>query len=87
MGMPCQVNSILKLQPAQGYPERLELESRHQVTKSGYRIFPLDVPLCLVDEHWQAHADIVIDKLTWQQQTTYLEFRITRLYEVPFSMK
>ena len=24
MGMPCQVNSILKLSPAQGYPDQLE---------------------------------------------------------------
>jgi hypothetical protein len=24
MGMPCEVNSILKLKPSQGYPEQLE---------------------------------------------------------------
>jgi hypothetical protein len=87
MGMPCQVNSILKLKPTQGYPERLAIGDRHRVQKSGYRIFPLDVPLCLVDEAWQAHADIVIEKLVWEQQTTHVEFRIDRLYDVPFSLK
>ncbi len=87
MGMPCQVNSILKLKPHQGYPSALSLHSAHQVQKDGYRIFPLDVPLCLVDENWLAHADIVITQLTWAQQTTHLAFTITRLYDTPFSMK
>ncbi|WP_204140973.1 DUF2584 family protein [Halomicronema sp. CCY15110] len=87
MGMPCQVNSILKLKPDQGYPKRLAIGDRHRVQKPGYRIFPLDVPLCLVDESWQAHADIVIEKLIWQQQTTDLEFRITRIYDAPFAMQ
>ncbi|RZM77316.1 DUF2584 family protein [Leptolyngbya iicbica] len=87
MGMPCQVNSILKLKTAKGYPAVLELGSRHEVNKHGYRIFPIDVPLCLVNEHWQAHADVVIDKLTWQQQTTSLQFRIVRVYETPFMMQ
>ncbi len=45
MGMPCQVNSILKLKAAQGYPESLKIGDRHQVQKGGYRILPLDVPL------------------------------------------
>lgn len=84
MGMPCQVNSILKLKPSD-YPDPLESGARHQVQKDGYRIFPLDVPLCLVDEHWLAHADVIIKTLTWANQTTYLEFTIARLYDKPFS--
>jgi len=87
MGMPCQINSILKLTPAQGYPSSLDLGARHRVQKSGYRLFPLDVPLALVDEQWLAHADIVIEKLTWEHQTTDLEFRIARLYPAAFAAK
>ena len=87
MGMPCEVNSILKLKPAQGYPESLKIGVRHQVQKLGYRIFPLDVPLCLVDENWLAHADVVIEKLTWENQATRLEFSIIRIYATPFSVK
>ncbi len=85
MGMPCQINSILKLKPAQGYPSALKVGTSHRVQKNGYRIFPLDVPLCLVDEQWLAHADIVIEKLTWEHQMTHLEFRIHRLYAAPFA--
>lgn len=86
MGMPCQINSILKLKPVH-YPDPLEVDARHRVHKDGYRIFPLDVPLCLVDEGWLAHADIVIEKLTWEHQTTHLEFRVARLYDAPFTVK
>jgi hypothetical protein len=45
------------------------------------------VPVCLVDDHWLAHADIVIEKLTWEHQVTHLEFRIDRLYPTPFATK
>ena len=87
MGMPCQVNSILKLCPSQGYPASLAIDASHHVQKDGYRIFPMDVPLCLVDAQWLAYADVIIDKLTWQNQTTHLEFRIVRIYDKPFAMK
>lgn len=87
MGMPCEVNSILKLNSKQGYPAELELRSQHQVVKSGYRILPMDVPLPLVDEQWMAHADIVIRQLTWENGETQLTFEIHRVYASPFSMK
>ena len=87
MGMPCQVNSILKLSLSQGYPVSIEVDKQYQVQKAGYRILPMDVPLCLVDEYWFAHADIVINKLEWRDQITYLEFTIFRIYDAPFAMK
>lgn len=85
MGMPCQVNSILKLN--QEYPIKLIQNATHQVIKPGYRILPIDVPVPLVDEHWIAHADVIIDKLTWQQGETHLTFRIDRIYLQPFALK
>lgn len=87
MGMPCQVNSILKLQPAQGYPAQLTVGSRHQVIKTGYRILPLDVPIPLVDSQWRAAADVVVRKLIWENGRTTLEFEISRVYSTPFSLK
>ena len=87
MGMPCQVNSILKLSPSQGYPTSLAMDTQYQVSKEGYRIFPMDVPLSLVDEHWIAYADVIIDQLEWREQTTHLTFRIARIYDAPFAMR
>ncbi len=87
MGMPCEINSILKLKRSQGYPNELVVGTTHQVMKQGYRLFPLDVPISLVDEAWIAHADVVIESLTWQQQSTALSFKIHRIYNTAFSVK
>lgn len=87
MGMPCEVNSILKLTPSQGYPSQLEPGSRCTAHKTGYRIMPVDVPIPLVDKNWLAHADITIVKLTWENGMTYLDFEITRVYDTPFLTK
>ena len=87
MGMPCEINSILKLKRSQGYPVALTAGNFHSVEKDGYRIFPLDVPLQLVDEDWLAHADVVIEKLTWKGRKTLLEFRVSRVYEAAFSVQ
>ena len=87
MGMPCQVNSILKLNSSQGYPAKLEFSVIHQVRKSEYRIIPIDVPIPLVDQHWVAYADVTIAKLTWQNGETQITFSISRIYEQPFLIK
>jgi Protein of unknown function (DUF2584) len=86
MGMPCQVNSILKLS-RQDFPALVTPALTYQVTKQGYRIIPMDVPLPLVDENWLAHADIVIRKLTWESNATSISFTIQRVYPTPFSVK
>jgi hypothetical protein len=87
MGMPCEVNSLLKLNPSQGYPGQLELRAQHQACKEGYRIIPVDVPILLVDEHWIAHADIVLRKLTWEKNQTNILFEIDRIYSQAFPVK
>jgi Protein of unknown function (DUF2584) len=86
MGMPCQVNSIVKLNGME-FPSLLEINAVHKATKSGYRIFPIDVPLQLVDEAWCAHADVVITQMIWASQQTVLEFHIHRIYDQPFALK
>lgn len=85
MGMPCQVNSILKIvreDISASIPS-----SEYEITKSGYRIIPIDVPIPLVDQDWIAYADVVIHRLVWEQGNTKLHFVIKRLYPVPFSVK
>jgi hypothetical protein len=86
MGMPCEINSIVKLNAA-AFPPVLTLGAIHTAAKSGYRIFPIDVPLQLVDEQWQAQADVVIQQLTWENQMTTIVLRIHRVYPQPFAVK
>ncbi len=87
MGMPCEVNSLLKLTPAQGYPESLALGQVYHCVKSGYRILPVDAAIPLVDQNWLAQADITIQRLVWEKQTTAIWFRVTRIYPEPFLTK
>jgi len=87
MGMPCEVNSILKLKPSQGYPVQLEKGKRYPAQKEGYRIIPVDVPILLVDENWLAHADIKICRLTWENGITSIDFDVDRIYDCPFLTK
>jgi hypothetical protein len=35
MGMPCEVNSILKLKQSQGYPKHLGVELQYEANKEG----------------------------------------------------
>ncbi|MGA7936982.1 MAG: DUF2584 family protein [Kovacikia sp.] len=87
MGMPCTVNSILKLNLNEGYPETLKLGLSYQASKKGYRIIPIDVPVQLVDENWAAHAEVIIHKLIWEAQTTRMEFSISKIYPLPIKLK
>jgi Protein of unknown function (DUF2584) len=87
MGMPCQVNSILRLKSSQGYPTELEKGKRYQAQKDGYRIIPIDVPILLVDENWLAHADIKITRLVWEDRVTSIDFEVDRIYQTPFVAK
>jgi hypothetical protein len=85
MGMPCEINSILKLNT--DYPDRLSLGTIHHAEKSGYRIVPIDVPIQLVNSAWQATADVIIRQLVWENQTTQLRFEILRIYETPIALR
>ncbi|MBD2436584.1 DUF2584 family protein [Nostoc sp. FACHB-110] len=87
MGMPCEVNSILKLKQSQGYPEQLKIGEQYQAIKEDYRIIPVDVPIPLVNNDWVAYADIIIRKLTWENKQTIVVFEIDRIYEQPFKVK
>lgn len=87
MGMPCEVNSILKLKLDELDLMSLKSDSFHHATKQGYRILPIDVPIQLVDQDWNAHADVVVSQLVWENQLTRLTYKVHRLYEQPVSLK
>ena len=87
MGMPCEVNSILKLSAQNGYPAQLIPGATHEARKEGYRIIPIDVPVQLVGDDWMGRADVVISKLVWTEGWTQYSFRIHRVYATPFPAK
>jgi hypothetical protein len=87
MGMPCEVNSILKLNSEQGYPVKLCLDEESVCLKKGYRILPIDVPIPLVDSNWMFTADIIITRLVWEHQMTEIKFKLIRILDSPLPLK
>jgi Protein of unknown function (DUF2584) len=85
MGMPCQVNTILKL--GEDYPARLVVGDRHRAVKAGYRIYAMDVPLQLVNGDWVALADVAIVDLRWRGEVTEVVYEVRRVYKVGFRVK
>ncbi|WP_264326293.1 DUF2584 domain-containing protein [Romeriopsis navalis] len=84
--MPCEMNSILKLSDVD-FPATIAIDQSFTVTKSAYRLVPIDVPIQLVNSAWQAIADVVITQVVWSQQQTQLTYRIHRVYAQPFALK
>jgi hypothetical protein len=87
MGMPCSVNSILKLSSVQGFPAELRLGAVYTALKDGYRILPLDVPIQLVDQGWLAQGDVIVRQLVWENNSTALRFELVKIYAQPIALK
>ena len=88
MGTPFEVNSILKLRNEQGLPRNPKVTNEvFKAQKNGYRLISLDVPVPLVNNEWQEIATVIIHKVTWGNQKTYLEFVITDIKEKPVNLK
>ena len=81
MGMPLELNTILKLSPNQGYPSSLIVGNAFVAIKQDYRLFPLDISVPLVNKEWRAYADVIIFRLTWEKQRTILVFEVVKTYE------
>jgi hypothetical protein len=86
MGMPCEINSIVKLSQTD-FPDNLVVNDTYTIRKTGYRIFPIEVPLQLVDANWMAHADVAICQLIWAGGETQITFQVVRCYVQPQSVK
>lgn len=77
MGMPCEINNILKLNVEQGFPGyKPEISGTFHAIKEGYRIFPVGVPILLVDSQWTADSQVKIAQLTWKEDKTHLKCEV-----------
>lgn len=85
--MPLELNTILKLSPNQGYPSSITVGNVYVAIKQDYRLYPINIPISLVNKSWEAYADVIIFRLTWEEQKTILVFEIVKIYEKPLSYK
>lgn len=79
MGMPCELNTVLKLSPSQGYPYELVMNEEHEGIKEGYRILPVGVRIPLLDQEWKHEANVIIKRLVWEDLRTTIRFEIDEI--------
>lgn len=78
MGMPLELNTILKLSPNRGYPSSITVGNVYVAIKQDYRLYPINIPISLVNKSWEAYADVIIFRLTWEEQKLPSYLRLLR---------
>lgn len=81
MGSLFEFNWIMKISRSQGLPESPVPGDKYPFTKEGYRVYPIDVPIELIDDSWTALALVVITSITLAANTTSGTFKVIKLYE------
>lgn len=71
-----EINTVLKLKKEN--LENLSLGKSREFSKEGKRIFPLDMPLFLVDEDWHFHGVVQIENYQSFGGTTKGNYSLVR---------
>lgn len=79
MGAIYEWNWILKLKQEQ-MPD-LIIGEQFTFNKKGIRIYPIDIPIDLVNENWEAVARCVIISVTIDKEETKGVYRIIEIYD------
>jgi len=81
MGFKTEFNWVLKLKPEQGLrEEELELGKEYRFYKNEYRVYPLDIPIDLLNEDWEAVAKIIIIEVSNFEGKTTGKYKVIKIY-------
>lgn len=81
MGFIIEFNWALKLKPKQGLNEdSLETGKVYNFSKEKHRLYPIGVPIDLVNERWECLGKIIITELLNNTEGCKGKYRILRLY-------
>jgi hypothetical protein len=75
-----KINSCLRLSPAQGLPDSIKEGQEFKFTKDSHRVYPIDIPMNLFSDKWEALARIAILRTTVGDGKTTGTFRILMVY-------
>ncbi|WP_100331907.1 DUF2584 domain-containing protein [Bacillus xiapuensis] len=77
MGMPMELNTIIV---TKGKEQRQE-ENLFTLKKSGYRLYPLDIPIDVYKvKGGDSSGTAIIEKVEWSQQSTTITYKLISLY-------
>lgn len=82
MGYRTEFNWALKLKPEQGLDENnLQKDKEYKFEKDDERIYPLDIPIHLINDNWEVIAKIIIKQFTVSKGKTRGIYEVVRIYE------
>ena len=81
MGYNTEFNNALKLKPMQGLDEtNLRIGNVYSFTKDGYRIYPVDTPIDLLNQDWEPLARVMIIKTALSEKKTTGNYKVLKIY-------
>ncbi|RAS89105.1 DUF2584 domain-containing protein [Priestia endophytica] len=76
MGMPMELNTMIV---TKGNEERVG-ENEFALKKSGYRLYPLDIPIDIrTTKEGESRGRAIIKKIEWSKETTFLTYEFISL--------
>jgi len=78
MGMPLELNTMIV---TKGKEKRLDKSNDFTLTKSGYRIYPIDIPISVQKtKNGELIGTAIVKKVTWENDKTILTYELTSLH-------
>lgn len=81
MGMPLELNTMIVTKNRE---EKTEIENIYRLTKDGYRLYPLDLPVIEVKttKNSSPYALAKIHRLVWEHEQTVITYELMDLIGV-----
>jgi hypothetical protein len=81
MGHKVEFNWVLKLKPENGLEEKVLREGViFNFTKNEHRVYPVGVPIDLLNKDWEALARIIVLEFTNKENKTTGKYKVLRIY-------
>ncbi len=78
MGMPLELNTLIV---TKGREKRLDDNNRFSLTKEGYRLYPIDIPLEVrKTRESEINGTALIKKVEWEQNETTITYQLITLH-------
>ena len=81
MGFKTEFNWALKLKPEQGLAEDLKVDGIYSFSKDEYRVYPVGVPIDLLNDLWEVIAKVVIVKCINHDEKTEGKYKVIKIYK------
>lgn len=82
MGYKIEFNWVLKLKPKQGLDEKnLKQGATYEFFKEDYRVYPVGIPIDLINENWEVVGRVVISEFQNVKGKTLGKYEVIKIYD------